>query len=148
MNSRGSGRSSRAATDEQLATPMPEGWTVGAVLAHAAFWDGRLFAIMEARDAGVEPPPYHEEAVDWINDAAKPFLLALAPRDAAELAVTIAERTDARLAAEPVDRVLEESAVWLNPDRWDHRREHLDDIEAAHRRGGRRRMRTAGPPRA
>lgn len=117
------------ATDEQLATPMPEGWTVGAVLAHAAFWDGRLLAIMEARDAGVEPPPYHEEAVDWINDAAKPFLLALSPRDAAELAVTIAERTDARLAAEPLDRVLEESAVWLNPDRWDHRREHLDDIE-------------------
>ena len=70
-----------SASDEQLATPMPDGWTVGSVLAHAAFWDGRVFAIMEARDGGMQPPPYHEEAVDWINDAAKPFLLALAPRE-------------------------------------------------------------------
>ena len=120
-----------SASDEDLATPMPEGWTVGSVLAHAAFWAGRVFAIMEARDGGMEPPPYHEEAVDWINDAAKPFLLALGPREAAELAVRIAERTDARIAAEPVDRVLAEAETWLNPERWDHRREHLDEIHEA-----------------
>jgi len=118
-------------SDADLARAMPAGWTVAAVLGHLAFWDQRVLTLIEAWERGAPPPPHHQGDVDWINDAGKPFLLALPPRKAAEMAVTIAEAVDRRVAALPEELVAKNAAAGgpLNLSRAVHRKEHLDEIE-------------------
>ena len=118
-------------SDGDLAQPMPAGWTVAAVLGHLAFWDQRILALLEASERGVLPAPLDEKHVDWINDAGKPFLLALPPRKLAELAVAIAEAVDAKVAALSDDFVTRNAKTGklVNLARAEHRKEHLDEIE-------------------
>ena len=80
---------------------MEAGWTVAAVLAHAAFWDQRIVVLLdqwEQRGPSWTPPLEVERDGDWINDAAKALCLALPPRVAADLAVSVAEAVDRRVA--------------------------------------------------
>ena len=125
-------------TDADLARQMPAGWTVAGVLEHMAFWDQRILVLLEQwQSTGVAPRPEIHADVDWINDAAKPMLLAVPVRAAAELAVAIAEAVDARVAALPDDLVDGDIAAGtLNLSRADHRGEHLDQIERVLRTGG------------
>jgi hypothetical protein len=123
-------------SDADLARPMPAGWTVASVLAHIAFWDQRNVALIETwQQAGLASAPRLEANAadaDWINDATKPLLLALAPRRAAELTVAIAEATDAKVAA-LADAFVARNAEVGGPlylDRSHHRVEHLDEIDA------------------
>ena len=121
-------------SDAQLQTPMPAGWTVAAVLAHLAYWDQRAYLLLDRwQREGTAPVAFEEAQVDWINDAAKPMFLALAPRKAAELAVAIAEATDRKVAALPDDLVSRSAkpGSGITLVRADHRREHLDEIERA-----------------
>jgi streptogramin lyase len=119
------------ATDDDLRTPMPAGWTVSAVLGHLAFWDQRVNVVLDMLSEGVKPPPYDEGSVDWINDTAKRFLLAMEPREVARLAVQIATQTDERVAGLS-DEVLDEATrLWFTEQRWRDRTEHLDEIEQA-----------------
>ncbi|HKY50727.1 MAG TPA: DinB family protein [Candidatus Limnocylindria bacterium] len=121
-------------SDEQLRRPMPDGWTVAGVLAHAAFWDARaIFALGKWR-RGIPPPPgdYEPDDPAWINDSAKPLCLAITPRDAADLALRLAEEADAGVRAlddETVAKVRELGPFSVS--RAGHRREHLDEIERA-----------------
>ena len=119
------------ASDADLARPMPAGWTVAGVLAHAAFWDERIAVLIARwRERGVVPLPEDDGEVEWINDSAKPFILALSPRRAAEVALEIARRVDALVADLPdewVERIA--AADVINLVRADHRAEHLDEIE-------------------
>lgn len=123
-------------SDEELARTMPGGWTVAGVLAHVAFWDARALYWLDEWDGGVEPsPPRFEtrEDVEWINNAAKPLCLALPPREAAQLALRLAEDTDGRLKALSdafLERVVAAGSPF-NLSRAEHRREHLDGIERA-----------------
>jgi hypothetical protein len=119
------------ASDADLAHAMPAGWTVAAVLGHLAFWDQRVLALLEAWERGVAPPPHHQGDVDWINDAGKPFLLALPPRKAADMAVAIAEAVDRKVAALSDNVIARNVAAGspLNLVRGQHRKEHLDEIE-------------------
>ena len=119
------------ASDADLSKPMPAGWTVAGVLGHLAFWDQRILALADAWERGVPPPPYSEADVDWINDAGKPFLLALPPRKAAELALAIAEAVDRKVETLRDDVVAKNAAAGspLNLSRAVHRKEHLDEIE-------------------
>lgn len=119
------------ATDEDLRTPMPGGWTVASMFGHIVYWDQRVLVLLDQLDRGIEPPPYDELSVDWINDTAKRFLLAMEPRTLARLAVEIAEETDRRVAELPDERVREASERWFTPLRADGRREHLDEVERA-----------------
>jgi hypothetical protein len=119
------------ASDLDLRTPMPDGWTPAAVLAHLAFWDQRALVLLDQLDRGLTPPPYDEDSVDWINDTSKRFLLAMEPRAAARLAVEIAEETDRRVGELRDDRLEEAAERWFTPHRWRDRKEHLDEIEAA-----------------
>lgn len=124
-------------SDARLGKAMPGGWTVAGVLAHLAFWDQRVLVLLERwQREGAPPPPPNTADVDWINDAAKPLLLALPPRRAAELALAVAEAVDGRLAALPDDLIERNAAAGspLNFMRADHRREHLDEIERAFQR--------------
>ena len=118
-------------SDTDLAKAMPAGWTVATVLGHLAFWDQRILALVEASGRGVAPAPFDEGHVDWINDAGKPFLLALPPRKLAELSVAIAEAVDAKVAALSDDFVTRNAKAGklLNLNRAEHRKEHLDEIE-------------------
>ena len=121
------------ASDADLARPLSAGWTVAGVLGHLAFWDQRIVELADAWQKGSAPPGYHEADIDWINDAAKPFLLAVPPRKAAALALAIAEEADRRVAALTDAQLAANAAAGspLNLDRAEHRREHLDEIEAA-----------------
>ena len=122
-------------SDADLARPMPGGWTVAAVLAHLAFWDQRILVLLERWEQSPSAVPHgiNEADVDWVNDAAKPHFLAMSPRKAADLAVTIAEAVDAKVAALPDDLLARNEAAGkpLLMTRAEHRREHLGEIEHA-----------------
>jgi hypothetical protein len=120
------------ASDADLAHPMEDGWTVASVLAHAAFWDLRVVACVDAwgPDGSGPVPTYYDDAVDWINDAAKPLISALEPRVAARVAIEAAEAADRAVAGLSDELYARNEALGLlvNPDRADHRLEHLDEI--------------------
>ena len=121
-------------SDDELRRPVNQYWTVAGVLGHIAFWDARVLSLADKLDRSVpfSPSDTEPEDVDWINDASRPLIHAVPPREVAELAVHLAEETDRRVATLPPDR------LWPgDPDsplyalRAAHRGEHLDDIEAA-----------------
>jgi sulfite reductase beta subunit-like hemoprotein len=120
--------------DEELRRPVNEQWTVAGVLGHIAFWDARVLALADKLDRGVpfSPSDAEPEDVDWINDATRPLIHAIGPREAAQLALRLAEETDRRVASLAPDRTWpNDPNSPLNPLRADHRAEHLDEIEAA-----------------
>jgi hypothetical protein len=122
--------------DEELRAPVNEYWTIAGVLGHIAFWDARVIALAAKLRRGepFAPSDAEPEDVDWINDASRPLIHAIAPAETARLALRIAEETDAVVATLPPDR------LWpadpnspLYPLRAAHRGEHLDEIETAMR---------------
>lgn len=127
------------ASDDELRTPMPAGWTVAAVLAHLAFWDQRIVVLVDAWEragVGAVPRTGSHDDVDWINDAGKPQCLALAPRAAAQLALVAAEAADGKVAGLK-DEFLAANLAAGSPlivVRANHRKEHLDEIERALKR--------------
>jgi hypothetical protein len=119
-------------TDADLRRSMPGGWTVAGILAHLAYWDERARILFERwQTDGVAPAAEDGASVDWINDAAKPMFLALPPRQAAELAVSIARATDRTVETLSDDMLARNAAAGkpLNVFRAEHRRQHLDEIE-------------------
>src|SRR3972149_3651004 len=69
-------------SDDDLRRPLEEGWTVGATLAHIAFWDQRALRLLEKWERqGVSPSPLPAD-VDAINDAMRALCLAIPPRQA------------------------------------------------------------------
>jgi hypothetical protein len=120
--------------DQDLGSMVNEYWTVAGVLGHMAFWDGRALFLAGKlqRDGAFTPSDTEPESVDWINDSARPLIHAIPPRQAAEVALRIAEETDeliASLSPELVATIDDNSP--LNLVRAHHRGEHLDEIEAA-----------------
>jgi hypothetical protein len=120
--------------DQELGSMVNEYWTVAGVLGHVAFWDGcaRFLAGTLQRDGALAPSDSETANVDWINDSTRPLIHAIPPRQAAEVALRIAEETDeliASLSPELIAKIDADSP--LNLVRADHRGEHLDEIEAA-----------------
>jgi DinB superfamily len=122
------------ASDDDLRLSVNPHWTVAGVLGHIAFWDARVLSLADKLERG-EPfisSDTEPEDVDWINDASRELIHAIPPREAARLALEIAEETDEQVATLPVER------LWpRDPDsplyalRASHRGEHLDEVEAA-----------------
>src|SRR3954452_6473850 len=81
--------------DDALMAPVNDFWTVAGVLGHIAYWDIRVLVLAEKIDRG-EPwaPGDAEPDGDWLNDSPRRLILAIQPRDAADLALRIAEQTD------------------------------------------------------
>jgi len=129
--------------DEELRASVNESWTVAGVLGHIGFWDARALVLANKLVRGVpfSPSDAEPEDVDWINDAARPLIHAIAPREAAQLALRLADETDQRIASLPPGLIArtwpEDPDSPLNPLRAAHRAEHLDEIEAALRATGR-----------
>jgi hypothetical protein len=121
-------------SDAELARPMAAGWTVAGVLGHLAFWDQRALILLEHWEKkGAAPPANNEEDVDWINDAAKPMFLAVPPRRAAELWLSVAQAVDAKAAGFSDDLVARNAAAGtpVSLNRGAHRLDHLPDLERA-----------------
>lgn len=107
------------------------GWTVTGLLGHIAFYDQRALALLSKwKKDGISPSPLD---VDIVNDALRPFLNAIAPREMKRLAVEAAEAIDAAIDAldpELLSRIeTEGKPVRLN--RAAHREHHLALIEKA-----------------
>jgi hypothetical protein len=121
-------------SDKDLGSMVNEYWTVAGVLGHIAFWDGCAMFLAGKLQRG-EPSTSSDDApedVDWINDSARPLIHAIPPRQAAEVALRIAEETDELIASLSSDLVAKiDAGSPLNPIRAQHRGEHLDEIEAA-----------------
>ena len=121
-------------SDDELRSAVNEHWTVAGVLGHIAFWDGRALALADKLERGVPFSPSDDEPedVDWINDATRPLIHAIPPREAAQLALRLAEETDRRVASLDPERMYpQDPNSPLNALRATHRAEHLDQIEAA-----------------
>ncbi len=121
-------------SDADLQRPLPAGWTGAAILAHIAFWDERVRVLFERwQTDGLAPTDEDESDVDWINDSAKPMFLALPPRRAAELAVSLARAVDRNVETLSEEMLARNAAAGgpLNLVRATHRREHLDELERA-----------------
>lgn len=121
-------------SDDELSQAMPGGWTVAAVLAHVGFWDARAIHFLDKWGPSGEPSTYEPEDTDAVNDSAKPLCLALPPRDAARLAVRLAEEADGKVKAlsdEMLAKIRAKGGPPFNLSRAIHRKEHLDEIERA-----------------
>jgi len=124
-------------SDEELSGSVNEHWTVAGVLGHIAFWDGRALVLAGKLVDGVPFTASDEEPedVDWINDASRPLIHAIPPRQLADLALRVAEETDAAVAALSPELAARtypaDPTSPLNVVRADHRAEHLHEIEAA-----------------
>jgi DinB superfamily len=125
-------------SDKDLERQVNEHWTVAGVLGHIAFWDVRAIVFAQRLERGQEftAADAEPEDVDWINDSTRPLIHAIAPREAARIALQLAQEADQRVAP------LDPQKLWpadrnspLNPHRAGHRGEHLDEIEAALARG-------------
>ena len=117
-------------SDEDLKRPVGTHWTVGVALAHIAFWDARVLAVL---DASEREGTVTVQGIDIVvNDISLPLWRAIPPREAARIAVETAEKLDRRLESLSSD-LLEQLAArnirFVERDR--HRGEHLDEVEAA-----------------
>jgi len=118
-------------SDEELKLVIyKEGWTIAVALAHLAFWDERRRLMLKQwKEKGVSPTPYIN---DIVNDLLIPFLLAIPPKKAAELAVSTAQALDKEIEEispemrAAIEALKEPKAL----DRTSHRNQHLDEIGA------------------
>lgn len=120
--------------DKDLARPMPAGWSVAGVLAHIGFWDARAIYWLDKWARGVAPTAYEPENTEAVNESAKPLCLALPPRDAANLALRLADEADGKVRAlsdAMLAKIRATGAPPFNLSRAIHRKEHLDEIEDA-----------------
>lgn len=117
-------------TDKELGLPLGEGWTIASALAHLAFWDQRALVLMRKwKMSGVALSPIDD---DVTNDSILPLCLAVPPRTAANLALAAAEAIDLELekASEDLIRDIRQLGARFRLYRCDHRKDHLDQIEA------------------
>ena len=117
--------------DHAFAVKVGGGWTVAATLAHMAFWDRLALVRIRRWKEGTRSSSSLD--LDLINDALLPVLLAMPPRNAATLAIEAAEAIDRELQQLSTEMVNEIQASGGRPRlyRSEHRRKHLDQIEAA-----------------
>lgn len=116
-------------SDEDFARPLPGGeWTVADALGHLAFYDRRSQVLLEKfLREGVSPAPYDFQT---INDALLPMFRRMAPRALAEEALAAAEAADTAAARVSPELLAEiETRNEVMPNRWKHRKAHLDEIE-------------------
>jgi 7-keto-8-aminopelargonate synthetase-like enzyme len=116
-------------SDDDLRRELPDGWTVADALAHLAFYDRRAQILLErfARE-GVFASPYDYET---INESLLYLTRRIPPREIAAEVVAAAEAADQAAAATPETLFGEIHRLkQVKLERAEHRRSHLDDIEA------------------
>ena len=121
-------------SDQDFARSTDYGWTVSALLAHLAFWDHRMSAILRRwQEEGLDPSP---NDMMVLNEALKVICHAVEPYAAVQLAISAAEKIDAELDVLTAERTKELEAhaaatdTQFRMNRSLHRDGHLNDIEA------------------
>lgn len=121
-----------ALSDEEWMTPLGGDWTVGAGLAHLAYWEN-WFLVLAGRFLRTGSSVSLRPDADAMNDAMLPLLLA-APRDAtvaslieamSQVDQVIASMPDAQLEAIGFD------GHYVNLFRSVHRDEHSNEVVRA-----------------
>jgi DinB superfamily len=111
------------------------GWTVGALLAHVAFWDGFVASRWQnAHDnRRVSPLPLPDQIADLINGASIPIWRALPPAAVASLVHDRAEEVDEmiELLSEAAFQAISAEGRRGLVDRSIHRGEHVEAVERA-----------------
>jgi len=131
-------RASRARLEALTARLTPQdftrlsssGWTVTALLAHLAYWDQRVLALLRRwQENGIDESPVDSHAV---NEALKPLCLRLDSAAAVELCLSSALEVDQALEAVKPALVeqIQASGNHFRFNRSLHRSDHLDEIEA------------------
>ena len=125
-------------SDDDLAHPLGDGaWTVGATLAHLAYYDTRVAANLEVSLRHGLPRFWWEgEETTGVNRARTPGWRAMPGREAAQQALAAAEAVDTLVASLPPEfaaEVMRERPSALERGR--HRASHLDEIEQGLRPG-------------
>lgn len=120
-------------SDDDLAHDLGDGWTVAVALAHLAFWDEHAALKLEHYIDGAAPhhiPDWYDEV---FNGAIEPLLRALPPRAAADLALAAAEHVTRvlRVLEDDLCARLEAHEEGYLLRRFNHRQEHINQIEAA-----------------
>jgi hypothetical protein len=123
----------RDLSDDDLARPIDDDWTVGAELAHLAFWDqvhgNRL---RQAQEAGLPAPAAIPDGLsDIINNASLPIWRAIPGRTAVRLFEDGSAQIDAYIAS--LDPAFVQSVRMAGMprliERSRHRTEHGEAIE-------------------
>ena len=122
-------------TDAELARPIDRDWTVGALLAHLAFWDGVHVGRLQwaIRDGLAAPPPLPDGIADIVNNSNLPAWRAIPGGAAVHLFDEASARADAYIGSLDVS-VIEGVRAAGYPrlvERFRHRTEHGDTIERA-----------------
>jgi hypothetical protein len=117
-------------TDAQLSQPIDKNWTIAVALAHLAFWDQRSLSLMRKwASMGTSPEPID---IELTNECLLPLWRALPPRAAADLAVSAAKAVDRAIEEAPSSLIseIERMGDRFRLYRSEHRKMHLDEIEA------------------
>jgi hypothetical protein len=122
-------------TDEEMAVPSDDGWTIGAQIAHLAFWDrvhsGRLRVALGS--GGDLPAPFPPGAVDEINNAGLEAWRLIAGTAATRWFAEASSEVDAYLASlDPsvVERI-QSAGLRRLIERHRHRTDHGEASERA-----------------
>jgi DinB superfamily len=120
-------------SDAELQRRIDDDWTVGAELAHLAFWDrvhgGRLRRAIAGGQA--VPPPLPDGLTDSINDGELPAWRALSGSDAVRLFAAASADVDGYIATLDVAAIdgVRQGGMPRLIERSRHRNEHADAIE-------------------
>ncbi|HTZ52353.1 MAG TPA: DinB family protein [Spirochaetia bacterium] len=116
-------------SDRDLARRAPNGWTIGGLLVHLAFYDYRAVVLLQRwKSNGIAASP---SDVNTVNDSLKPIANAMGPAEVRRVTVESARAVDAEVdSLDPafLARVeAEGTAVKLN--RALHREHHLQQMQ-------------------
>jgi hypothetical protein len=117
-------------TDADLERDLGEGWTVSVALAHAAFWDRRAARVFERWTR--EGTPYRDQDDDILNEALLDEWRLLPGRVVIGMVLAAARSVDAAVQTLPdnIAAALIASGDEFLLRRSNHRREHIEQIEA------------------
>jgi hypothetical protein len=117
-------------SEEQMQHPVGQHWTVAIVLAHLAWWDRRVMAVLDKTQQ--DGKLFIPDVGIIVNDISLPLWAAIPPKDAARICTETAEACDAQLENFPPDLL---EVIYTYNQRWVvralHRNEHLDEADAA-----------------
>lgn len=119
--------------EDDFITLIDEEWTIGATLAHLAFWDRRALTLIEIwSTSGVRVIPANADAV---NADQLPEWLGMPGGEAAASVLEVGAALNARIGTLPAKLVAEIRAVSPRTlDRSLHRQDHQAQIEETLRR--------------
>ncbi len=118
-----------AITDADLSKTDNEGWTLGVVFAHIAFWDQRTIVLLRAwKKYGVATSPID---IDVANEALTPLLAAIPPRDAVRIGLATAETLcrEIELLPDELVNAIETKGDKRRLHRYIHWQMHIEQIE-------------------